>query len=332
MALLKCEDCGREVSSRAVACPHCGCPVPADLPQEGEGQPVASTVGAKPIGAAPPIPAAWAAKPEEPAAVKVETPAGNATSIRIVKWGVGLLVFLFIYRACSGSGSGGDETVPSITPPAASAPSTPTNAGPTEADKKEWAEDMVSSSVATSVRVDSAKKLIAAFPQSPEGQKAGELLPQLEAELADEAIGRQWSYRSEDEGLGSGSVRHATVQSSNTVSLDFPYAGTQHATLQLRRHPRWGNDVIFSIERGQVLCHSYGDCSVQVRFDDSKILRFQGSEPADNSTEYVFIPAFSTFMKRLPAAKVVKVEVSIYQAGNHVFEFDVSGFKPEKFK
>lgn len=90
--------------------------------------------------------------------------------------------------------------------------------------------------------------------------------------------------------------------------------------------------MIFSIEQGQILCHSYGDCTVQVRFDDGKILRYEGNEPADNSTEIVFIPAFSTFMKRLPAAKTVKVEVSIYQAGNQVFEFDVSGFKPEKFK
>ena len=27
MALVKCPDCGREVSSSAVACPQCGCPV-----------------------------------------------------------------------------------------------------------------------------------------------------------------------------------------------------------------------------------------------------------------------------------------------------------------
>ena len=27
MALIKCEDCGHEVSTRAIACPNCGCPV-----------------------------------------------------------------------------------------------------------------------------------------------------------------------------------------------------------------------------------------------------------------------------------------------------------------
>jgi len=30
MALLKCPDCGREVSDKAAACPGCGCPVDAE--------------------------------------------------------------------------------------------------------------------------------------------------------------------------------------------------------------------------------------------------------------------------------------------------------------
>ena len=29
MALIKCRECGNEVSSEAPACPHCGIPVPA---------------------------------------------------------------------------------------------------------------------------------------------------------------------------------------------------------------------------------------------------------------------------------------------------------------
>ncbi|HEU4991384.1 MAG TPA: hypothetical protein VFT52_02695, partial [Luteimonas sp.] len=68
------------------------------------------------------------------------------------------------------------------------------------------------------------------------------------------------------------------------------------------------------------------------RFDDEKLQRYDGNPPSDNSSESVFIPAFGTFMKKLPNSKTVKVEIQIYQAGNQVFEFDVSGFKPENFK
>ena len=27
MALIKCSECGREISDKASSCPHCGCPV-----------------------------------------------------------------------------------------------------------------------------------------------------------------------------------------------------------------------------------------------------------------------------------------------------------------
>ena len=34
MALIKCEDCGKEISDKAKACIHCGCPI--NLVQEKE--------------------------------------------------------------------------------------------------------------------------------------------------------------------------------------------------------------------------------------------------------------------------------------------------------
>ena len=30
MALIKCKECGREISDKASVCPHCGCPVELD--------------------------------------------------------------------------------------------------------------------------------------------------------------------------------------------------------------------------------------------------------------------------------------------------------------
>ena len=34
MALVKCPDCGRDVSGRAIACPYCGCPVSEVITQQ----------------------------------------------------------------------------------------------------------------------------------------------------------------------------------------------------------------------------------------------------------------------------------------------------------
>ena len=34
MALIKCPECGREISDRALNCPNCGCPLKHELPEE----------------------------------------------------------------------------------------------------------------------------------------------------------------------------------------------------------------------------------------------------------------------------------------------------------
>ena len=111
MALMKCPDCGRDVSSRAAACPHCGCPASDYIPHPAAApampvvqptepavtvvqpvepavpvvQPVASAVQpvAQPVQPAQPVapvaPAVQpAAQPVQPAAIpekKAETPA-----------------------------------------------------------------------------------------------------------------------------------------------------------------------------------------------------------------------------------------------------------------
>ena len=43
MALIKCSDCGREISDKAAACIHCGCPVSASKPTTFAGHKVTST-------------------------------------------------------------------------------------------------------------------------------------------------------------------------------------------------------------------------------------------------------------------------------------------------
>ena len=87
-----------------------------------------------------------------------------------------------------------------------------------------------------------------------------------------------------------------------------------------------------SIERGQILCRSYEDCNVLVRFDDQKPVTYSGVGPADGSSESVFIRNYSKFLTSLKKAKRVRISTNIYQEGAPVFEFDVSGFDDKKYR
>ena len=325
MALLKCEDCGHDVSSRAEACPHCGCPVPKD-----ESPPTPPPVPPP----AQALPAAWTereAAPVPPPASSAPQPKSTSTAFKVSALLLAGFVLLILVRGCAGTSPSSNPS--NTATPAAEAPTTsPSSYAPTEQQKQRWWEIAQDKDQGASTRLSSAQSLIANFPETPEGKQAQQLIPELEKAAAYDAMGQQWRYDRSDEGMSGKAVISAQVTSTNTINLDFPYSGSQHGTLTLRRHPRWGNDVIFRIERGQILCHSYGDCTINVKFDDGKVIRLNGNPPEDNSSEVVFIPGFSTFTKQLPNAKRVKIEVSLYQAGNQVFEFDVSGFKPENFK
>lgn len=135
-----------------------------------------------------------------------------------------------------------------------------------------------------------------------------------------------WRYMIDEEKMGGGSVKFATTQSKNEVSFRFPYQGRQRATLQLRAHPRFGRDVILSIEKGQMLCE-YDGCSVTVRFGDGKPQRFRAARSADQSSNVLFIRDHDRFAASLKRVELLMIEARIYQEGNEIFEFDAAGLK-----
>ena len=132
-----------------------------------------------------------------------------------------------------------------------------------------------------------------------------------------------WSYSEEPDKLGRGTVRTASIESTNTVEFGFPYSGVQRATLQLRKHPEYGKDVILYIEKGQFLCRFDG-CSVNIRFGDGTASKYSAAEAGDNSTTVLFIQNYDRFVGNLMKANKVAIEATFYQEGARVFEFDVS--------
>src|SRR5687767_13457752 len=61
-----------------------------------------------------------------------------------------------------------------------------------------------------------------------------------------------WGYSEYNDEMGRGKVFHTSTQSTNTISLGFPYEGPQHCILSIREHPEYGRDVYLTIEKGQL--------------------------------------------------------------------------------
>lgn len=181
-------------------------------------------------------------------------------------------------------------------------------------------------------RLEAANVLAAISPDSADGKAGKALAPQLAEQIRKAALGKQWSYRTNDDPMTGKKILAAFVSSTNTHEFKFPYARPQHATLTARKHPQHGSDIIFSIERGQLQCTSYSGCDVMVRFGDAEPRTFRASGPADNSSETLFIEGYGDFLRRMQAVEVVRVQASVFQEGSPTWTFDVSGFDPDRMK
>lgn len=177
-----------------------------------------------------------------------------------------------------------------------------------------------------------AKKRIAELEEENRRLKSpgGETKPDSSQQAS--TASKQWVYESDEDKMTGGTRYFATVKSINTVEFDFPYTGAQHGRLQLRTNPKNGKDLIFFIEKGQFMCNAYQGCNVLIRFDDEKPIKYSGAGPSDGSRDTIFLRNYETFFNKLKKAKIVRISADTYKNGSPVFEFDVSGFEPEKYR
>lgn len=154
-----------------------------------------------------------------------------------------------------------------------------------------------------------------------------ERLKKAEKDRRLKQLGLKWNYQKSEEKMGRGTIKNAYVKSMNKLNFDFPYQGLQSATLQLRKHPKYGKDVIVSIDKGQFLCNSYRGCKVSVRFDNGKPIRYNAVEPSDHSSTYIFIRNYNSFVTKAKKSKKIYIEAEFYREGNQVMEFNSEGLK-----
>ncbi|HBW7940401.1 TPA: hypothetical protein MFG27_002201 [Klebsiella pneumoniae] len=131
----------------------------------------------------------------------------------------------------------------------------------------------------------------------------------------------EWKHEVTQDKMGRGSDEVATVVSSNTLSLQPPYEGKQYATFSLRSLRGENNEFVVSVEKGQIICEQDG-CGLLVRVDDEKAFRLIGSHPKDGSSDMVVGSINTEDLRKIKKAKSILIELTIYQNGEHVLEFD----------
>jgi hypothetical protein len=130
----------------------------------------------------------------------------------------------------------------------------------------------------------------------------------------------QWKYATDTDEMSGSKVVTATVDSSDSLRLQSPYAGMNKGRLIVRNHPRHGLDVLFLVQKGQIMCRS-SSCEVVVRFDENEPETFPGSPSADHSTNVVFIGNQERFIELARSAKRIRVQVAYFRNGLQILNF-----------
>ena len=110
------------------------------------------------------------------------------------------------------------------------------------------------------------------------------------------------------------------------MNFGFPYSGNQYARFTIRNHPRYGVDAYLDIDKGQLLCDSYSNTTVLVRFDNGPAEQYSCAEPADYSSDTVFITNVSRLESQMKNAKKMYITVSVYDEGQRTWEFNVRNY------
>lgn len=142
-----------------------------------------------------------------------------------------------------------------------------------------------------------------------------------DGETSDEGV--SWFYNSRRDEVRGETIHTARLTSENEVNFDFPYAGGSRLAITVRKHPEWGEDVLFQISDGQFTC-GIDDCSGTINFGDGpETLTL--SESADHDSQTLFATYGPAIIDKLKTSERVTVELPFYQEGNRQFTFVTKG-------
>lgn len=141
---------------------------------------------------------------------------------------------------------------------------------------------------------------------------------------ADEA--GKWTYDQDVDAMRGETSYYALLEGTNTIDLDFPY-GEQSGQLMIRQSPKFGFDILVGVRSGQVLCNSFSNTYLNVKFDDGPIKRYSCTDASDGTNNLVFLGNEKGFLAELRKSKKMIVEAEFYANGIQQLTFDTSNLK-----
>lgn len=136
----------------------------------------------------------------------------------------------------------------------------------------------------------------------------------------------QWVYSEETDEMSDQKAYFATVLSTNSEEFDFPYQGGARLMLTVRKSPKFGNDVLIRISKGQFHSSIRGT-NIKVRFDDEPQYNVYCNEASDGSSDVLFLSGYSSLVGKLKTHKTMKINAEFFQEGNRTFTFDISNLE-----
>ncbi|MBU2167296.1 MAG: hypothetical protein KKF88_05615 [Alphaproteobacteria bacterium] len=136
-----------------------------------------------------------------------------------------------------------------------------------------------------------------------------------------------WTYRDRRDAMTDRLTRYACTTSTNRARLTWPYSPVT-AELCIRQSPTYGLDVYVALNGdGQIICRSYRNCTIRIRFGEGAQQSFSAGDAADGSSNIVFVTNAQRFVASAQSVDTIKVQLTFYEAGDQVLEFDTANLE-----
>lgn len=133
---------------------------------------------------------------------------------------------------------------------------------------------------------------------------------------------KTWEEKSEKDPMSDKMSYFATIESDNEEQFQFPYDGGSRLIICVRKSPKFGEDVILKITKGQLLSSEFQtNNQLNVRFDDNPAKKYRTVDPADLSPDQLFLKNAKDFIANAKKAKTIRIEVPVYQEGMRLFTY-----------